>query len=452
MARFSLSHNHLLRWLLQVDEPAPERTEAELAAEVERNYRWNFSVNLIDGASFWFGSSFFSSATVIPLFISQLTDSQLAIGIVAMIAQGSWFIPQLFTANVVERLSRKKPVVVNLGFFLERVPVWVTAVSALLAFWYPMAALLLFIIAYAWYGLGAGIIATAWQDLIARCFPVARRGRFFGLTMFLGAGTGMVAASLSAWLLEAFPFPFNFVYTFSLAALFITISWFFLALTREPVQPSTEPRQSNKQYWSTLPDIVRRDENYRRFLYGRLLMALGGMGLGFVTVTAVQKWQVSNSTVGLYTLAMLLGQTAGNLFFGLLADRYGHILSLELSAVAGMLAYLIVWLAPEPIWIFGAFVFLGVSTGGVIVSGILVVMEFCAPAKRPTYVGLTNTVVGIVSMIAPLIGAALASQNADWLFALCALVYLLSFVVLRWQVKEPRYATLVSQQVDEPHK
>jgi len=437
----------ILRQLLQADKPAPERTEAEITAEVEQNYRWNFSVNFLDGASFWFGLSFFSSATVIPLFISQLTDSALAIGIVAMIAQGSWFIPQLFTANGVERLSRKKPVVVQLGFFLERVPVWLTAVAALLAFWNATAALLLFIFAYAWHGLGAGVIATAWQDMIARCFPVARRGRFFGLTNFFGNGAGMVAASISAWLLGAYAFPLNFVYTFALAALFITISWGFLALTKEPVQPSHVPRQSNKQYWSTLPDIVRGDENYRRFLYGRLLMALGGMGLGFITVTAVKNWDVSNSTVGLYTIALLLGQTTGNLFFGLLADRYGHIISLELSALAGMIAYLIAWLAPDANWIFGAFFILGVSAGGVIVSGILVVMEFCVPEKRPTYLGLTNTGVGVVSMLAPLVGALLASQNEDWLFALCALLFLLSFIVLRWWVREPRDAMLVSESI-----
>lgn len=430
--------NHLLRTLLEADKPAPERAETEIAAEVEQNYRWNFSVNLLDGASFWFGLSFFSSATVIPLFVSQLTDSRLAIGLVAMIAQGAWFVPQLFTANSVERLARKKPVVVNLGFFLERVPVWLMPLAALLAYWSPMAALLLFLFAFAWHGLGAGIIATAWQDLIARCFPVARRGRFLGITTFLGAASGMLAASFSAWILEAFAYPLNFVYTFLLAALFITVSWVFLALTREPVQPSTVPRQSNRQYWGALPTIVRQDDNFRHFLVGRLLLAMGGMGVGFVTVTAVQQWQISNSTVGIYTLVLLLGQTIGNLFFGLLADRRGHKISLELSALAGMIAFLIAWLAPAAEWYYGAFLFLGISGGGIVVSGILVVMEFCAPEKRPTYLGLTNTSVGLISTVAPLLGALLAMRGNALLFALCALFFLSSFVVFHWWVREPR--------------
>lgn len=83
--------------------------------------------------------------------------------------------------------------------------------------------------------------------------------------MFLGAGSGLLAASLSAWFLEEFPFPLNFVYSFSLAALFITISWVFLALTREPVQPSSIPRQSTGEYIQALPVIVRQDDNFRRF-------------------------------------------------------------------------------------------------------------------------------------------------------------------------------------------
>lgn len=112
-----------LRWLLQVDPPVPQRDEAEVTAEMNRNFRWNFVVNVLDGSSFMLGLSFISATTIVPLFLSKLTDSAIPIGLAAVIAQGSWFLPQLFTANVVERLARKKPVVINLGFFTERLPI-----------------------------------------------------------------------------------------------------------------------------------------------------------------------------------------------------------------------------------------------------------------------------------------------------------------------------------------
>lgn len=432
--------NQAMRWLLRADQPVPARSDEEISAEVEQNYRWNFTVNLLDGSTFWFGASFISSTTIVPLFISKLTDSPFIVGLVAVIAQASWFLPQLFTANAVERLARKKPVVVNLGFFSERVPLWLMIGAALIAARSPALALVLFLITYAWHGLGAGVIATAWQDMIARCFPVERRGSFFGLTMFLGAGTAAAAAGFSAWILEQYPFPTNFVYVFGIAALSISVSWVFVALTREPVQPVTAPPKTNREFLAELPRIMRRDHNFRHFLVGRILMALGGMGAGFVTVSAVQRWAIPDSTVGLYTVSYLVGQTIGNLSFGVLADRFGHKLSLELASLASLFSFALAWLAPSAEWYFLVFALLGVNLGGMLVSGMMVVLEFAVPERRPTYIGLSNTSTGIAGVIAPLIGAWLASYEYEWLFALAVVVNLAAFAVLRWWVREPRYA------------
>lgn len=428
----------MLRWLLQMDRPVPFRNDAEIAAEVEENYRWNFIVNLLDGASFWFGSSFISSATIVPLFVSKLSDHPLAIGLTAVIAQSAWYLPQLFTANIVERLPRKKPVMINLGFFSERLPMIFIVLSALIAARSPQIALLLFLLAYAWHGFGAGIIATAWQDMIARCFPVARRGRFFGTTMFVGAGMGALAAGFSAWLLANFPFPTNFVYAFAIATAGIMISWVFLSMTREPAQPVTAPRRSRREYWAELPKIVRTDSNFRHFLTARLVLALGTMGSGFVTVAAIERWQVADSTVGIYTILYLAGQTAGNLLFGFLADRLGHKLSLEMSGLISLLAFGMAWLAPSPGWYFVVFLLMGFNLGAIIVSGILIVMEFCAPEKRPTYAGLTNTGVGIISSLAPLLGAWLVGRGYGRLFALASVVNLMGLLLMRFWVQEPR--------------
>ncbi|MGD8855168.1 MAG: MFS transporter [Chloroflexota bacterium] len=437
--------NPILRRLLQMDRPLPSRTEAEVEAERDRNYRWNFAVNLGDVSAFWIGLSFISSATIVPLYISKLTDSALAIGLVAVIARGSWFLPQIFTANFVEMLPRKKPMIVNLGFFMERLPMWVIVLSPLLALWNSAVAVLVFFIGYAWHGFGAGIVATSWQDLIARCFPVERRGRFMGMSFFSGSLTGALGAGLSAYLLANMPYPNNFLVSFLIAASAITISWFFLSLTREPVGLAPRPHKSSRDFWRELPGIVRQDENFRRFLIARWLLALGGMGVGFVTVAAVRRWSVADSAAGGYTAAFLLGQMAGNLVLGLLADRFGHKRSLEVGALTGFLAFGLAWLAPEAGYYFLVFFLLGITEGATIVSGILVVMEFCAPEKRPTYAGLANTSVGIVSMAGPLLGTWLAIAGYDWLFVVSAVVSLLALLAMHWWVQEPRFADVEEQ-------
>jgi MFS family permease len=434
-----------LRWLLQMDQPAPMRTDEELAAEVERHYKWNYAVNLLDGASFWFGASFISSSTILPLFISKLTPNPLPLGLLAVIAQSAWFLPQLFTANAVERLARRKPVIVNLGLFTERMPLWGLIVAALLATRSPLLSMAVFFVSYAGHGIGAGIVASAWQELIARCFPVNRRGSFLGLTNFLGAGTGALGAAFSAWLLRTFPFPTNFAYTFTVAASMILASWFFLSLTREPARAVTVPRKSNREFLVELPAILRHDHNFRRFLIARMLMALGSMGSGFVTVAVVHRWQVPDSTVGIYTAILLLGWAAANLVFGFLADRFGHKLCLELGAAASALGFGLAWLATLAEWYYAVFALLGIAASAMLGSAILVVMEFCESQRIPTYVGIGNTSVGLAGLIAPLIGAGLAQVNYDLLFAVSSCVGWVAFILMRWWVREPRRAAKLTR-------
>jgi MFS family permease len=437
--RLNAGFKRILRRLLQADRPVPPRNAEEIAAEQARNYRWNFTTSTLDAAFFWFGISFISAGTILPLFISKLTDSTLPLGIVAIIAQGSWLLPQLFTANAVERLARKKPVVVNLGFFAERLPMWGMLLAPLVAKRSPQLTLVLFLLAYAWFGLGGGVVATAWQDLVARCFPVNRRGRFWGFSSFVGIGIGAAGSGFSAWVLKTFSFPTSFIYLFAIAAVSINLSWLFLALVREPVEPARTERQSNRQFWAGLLPLLRRDHNFRRFMVSRMLLALGNMGSGFITVAAVSRWDVSDATVGVYTAASLLGQMFGNLLFGLLSDRFGHKLSLELGACTSFLGFALAWLAPAAHWYYAVFLLLGFGASASIVSGVLVVMEFCEPSRRPTYLGLANTLTGLVSVAGPLLGAGLATWSYGYLFALSAVVKLASLGTMRWWVRDPRW-------------
>lgn len=430
-----------LRWLLRLNEPVAARSDEELEAEAWQNYRWNLNVNLADGAFFWLGLSFASASTMLPLFVSKLSDSPLLIGLIAVLAQAGWYLPQLFTSGLIERTARKKPWIVNLGFFTERLPVMLWPLAALLATISPTAALIFFFVTYALHQFGAGMIAPAWQDMIAACFPVNRRGFYMGVASFLGTATGAVGAIFSGHILEHTRFPNNFALLFTLAGLFVFISWIFLALTREPVRPVDEETLSDRNMWSKLGRILRRDGNFRHFLIVRLLIGLGAMGFGFVTVSAVARFDLPDRTVGYFTAVLMVGQTIGNLTMGLLADRYGHKLSLELGVGAAVLAFILAWLAPAPSWYFVAFLLLGIYLAATIVSGIMIVMEFAGRNQRPTYAGITNTGVGVINMVAPLIGGWIALAGYPWLFAASAALGLVALGLLHVWVADPRAHT-----------
>lgn len=420
--------------------------DAEFERQIRSNYRHNAVVNVLDGTFFWFGASFIASRTILPVYVSRLTDSQMALGLLSAIVSTGWLLPQLFTARWVQRLPRKKVVPVNLGLFTERLPVILMVPAALLAVRSPALALAAFLALYAWHTLGAGVVAVGWQDMLAKIIPLRHRGKFFGIANFGGTATGVLGAAAAAWVLDRYPFPYSYVLCFAAAAVFIVISWVFLALTREPPRASQEPPLPQREFWRQLPRILRSAPNYRRYLFSQIVITMGGMGTGFLAAYATRRWHLPDSVAGAFNTTMLVSQALSNLLFGALADRRGHKLVLELSTLASAAMVGVAALAPSPLWFHAVFALAGASLAGFILSGIMIVFEFSGPERRPTYIGLNNTVIGVAGAIAPLAGGWLAGAVASevvgyrLLFGVAALITVAGFALLRWTVREPRHA------------
>ena len=412
-----------------------------IEGEIEHNYRWNFTVNALDGASYWFGMSFISATVILPLFVSHFTHSPLLIGLIAFLSTAGFLLPQMFVANAVERAPRKKFFPVTLGFFLERVPVLLLApVTYLLATSQPTLALILFFVLYTWYTFGAGVIIVGWQDMIAKIFPVEKRGRFFGITNFVGNGTGILGALAVPFVLERSVFPTGFVLAFAVAGALILLSWVFLSLAREPAVPSNKPPVSQLDYLRSLPDVLRRDQNFRMYLVSQVVFSLSGMATGFLVVYAVQAWKLPDATASGFTIALQVGLTLANLFFGFLADRKGHKLSLEICLLLSVLSLGLAIIATGEVWFYAIFFLRGAVQAGMFISGISIVYEFIDADNRPTYIGLANTIPGVAGAIAPLIGGWLAGAvSYQAMFILSAVIGVVGWALLRFAVREPRH-------------
>ena len=414
--------------------------------QIEQHYRWNFLVNALDGASFWFGMSFISSAVILPLYVSHFTTNPLLIGLIPVLSTAGYLVPQLFTANAVERAPRKKFFPATIGFFLERIPIFLLAPAAyFLATERPLAALVSFLFLYAWHTVGAGIIIVGWQDMIAKLIPVEKRGRFFGITNFVGNGTGILGALMVPFVLDRFPFPMGYVISFAIAAALIFLSWAFLSLTREPAVPSNKPAVSQLAYLRSLPQILRRDHNFRTYLISQSAFWLSGMAIGFLVVYTVQTWNLPDAQASGFTIALQIGLAVSNLFFGFLADRKGHKISLEICMALSILSLVMAIFAPSPAWFFLIFFLRGAVNAGTFISGISIVYEFTGAEDRPTYIGLANTIPGIAGAVAPLLGGWLAGAiSYRGMFVVAAVTGLISWGLLRFAVYEPRHQKIGS--------
>ncbi len=427
------------------------------------NTSWNFSVSLWDITFITLGISFISRETVVPVLVSQLTDSKLVIGLVPAMWSLGLYLPQLLTANWAESMPYKKPFVMVIGFFLERLPYLLIGLVVLIfAVERPTVALVAVLVGIGLASSGAGLGTPPWLDMIAKVIPVRRRGIWLGLGHGLGQLMGVVGAFFVGRILISRAFPGNYALLFTIAFVFVVVSWVGLALTREPESEVTRKTIPLFRYLGRVSTVLKRDINYRRYLISKSMINLGGMSTGFFAVYGTEMYSLDGRGVGLLTAVLVGTQAVFNPLLGLLADRVGHKTVLAAAAFFVALAPLSALviggmgaaanqggaiassgvLGSVPVGLLITFIFLGTFLAADHTSSLPIILEFSAPEDRPTYIGLTNTVLAPILIGAPILGGWLAGAfGYAALFRAAMAVGAAALLLMLFWVREPRRTT-----------
>jgi len=436
------------------------------------NTSWNFSVSLWDITFITLGISFISRETVVPVLVSQLTDSKLVIGLVPAMWSLGLYLPQLLTANWAESMPYKKPFVMVIGFFLERLPYLLIGLVVLIfAVERPTVALVAVLVGIGLASSGAGLGTPPWLDMIAKVIPVRRRGIWLGLGHGLGQLMGVVGAFFVGRILISRAFPGNYALLFTIAFVFVVVSWVGLALTREPRSEVTRKAIPLFRYLGRVSTVLKRDINYRRYLISKSLINLGGMSTGFFAVYGTEMFSLDGRGVGLLTAVLVGTQAVFNPLLGLLADRVGHKTVLAAAAFFVALAPLSALviggigaaanqggafalpnvLGSVPMGLILTFIFLGTFLAADHTSSLPIILEFSAQEDRPTYIGLTNTVLAPILIGAPILGGWLAGAfGYAALFSAAMVVGAAALLLMLFWVREPRRTTPQRLEEEQP--
>ncbi len=374
-----------------------------LNPEVVQHFRRNFFANVMDAGFWYFGDSFVAAYTILPVFMSTLTDSPILIGLIPSLEGAGWFLPQLFLARHLEGKNRRRPMVLKLGV-LERVPYLLLAICAFFLLRLdPQVAIGLFLLIYGIKVFSSGVNALPWQELIATVIPVSHRGRYWGYALILGKIMGMLGAGITGWLLANLAYPLNYGYMFLIGFLCAAISFYFLSLNKEPAI-KRQPPPGNVNVLGRIRGILGTDNNFRIYLVNRGVVFLSFMGLGFVTVYGLEKFNLPISYSAIFTAVMLISEIVGYGIWGTLGDKDGYKRVIEyanLFLIIGLLGLLFT----NSIW--GLYIVFGIISfaySGEYIADQNIAMEFGDEADRPTYIGMSKTLIGPFILIAPLFG------------------------------------------------
>lgn len=395
----------------------------------ERVVRRNRLLFISDYASFGVGMNFLAATTVLPGLVRLLGGNALVVGSLGAIQSGCWLLPQLIAGRyAVNRALVKKHAV--LPAFIGRMCL-VAAMPLLLFFANRAPALALggFLVAYAGFWIGDASSAVGWFELLGKAIPLGQRGRVMGIgqtaSSVAALGVGAAVTAILAW---PNPFPINYVVIILLANIGFLISVGSIALIKETRGVGhTEVQIPWKEYGPRLVRILRTDPRFFRFTVVRLLAGMADMAANFYILFAADRLGISESMIGAFITAGVVGSLLSGAVLGPLGDRKGSSVIVKTIMVARCVIPLLALAAPQVLGIHGwlapalmviVFGAMGLTRGADFIGFMMYLLEITPAGERSLYVGLSNTLGGL-AIVAPLLaGWLLEATSYEVLFLL----------------------------------
>ena len=426
----------------------PRRCEGEELNSSNSHYWRNFTCFVLDYVFFGVGMAFVSQTTVLPSFVSQLTDSAPLIGLSSTVITGAWLLPQLIAASYLADKDRKKPYIL-LPAALGRPVFFLLAGLLFLPGDLPPTLILgLFFVSLAIFMGTDALASVAWFDILSKVIPPTRRGRLIGagqvISGLLTVGVGVVVNALLGP--QGPPFPHNYALLFFLAGLAFVVSWLAMSFLREPVKPTQAKRLPWNTFLPKLLTVLRENRTFSLVTALRLLTGLSGMAVPFYVIYATEELHFSAEAIGLFISFQVVGGILAGFVLGYLNERSGSKIVIQCSATLALASPLLALLmgpigrlaGASTIYLYSLiFLAIGAWNSSMMPGFITFVLELAPSDERPTYIALTNTLCGALLLVPFLGGWLLQATSYPVLFAVAAGGVVLG-LVLTFRLEEPR--------------
>jgi MFS family permease len=430
----------------------PEEAEAAYERFVWKNLPRNFAGHFMHGMLGMTGFRLFNAPTFLPAYLHLLSGSDFIVGLGQSLQQLGGVLSPVIGATQIEHRKRVLPVAMVMGT-LMRVQILGVAVAGFILHGYPLLiAILVFLFLL---GLFSGPQSVAFQLLLAKVIPIARRGRLQALRNVTG---GAIAAGL-AWfagkyLIQRNVFGNGYGTTFLLAFVLTSLGLTALrVLMREPEPPTVRARSRIIDRVREFPSLLTADRGFMFFMIAQTLAVAGRVAAPFYILFAGHSMTLNGQNLGLVSLAFLGADTATNLIWGLAGDRFGFRATFIGSLIVWIAATLLLMAAPgmhpatmagQPVGvhavIFIAFFGLGAAQSGFLMSSQTMVLEFGARDDMAMRLALTTTAQGAMSTLGPLAGGVIAATlGYEVLFGVSIGFLAAALIVLVALVEEPRW-------------
>lgn len=397
----------------------------DIAEDACREVPQNFFLLLVAQFFTKLGDAISSPKTVLAWVTSAVGAPPVVLGFLVPIRESGSLVPQLFIAGYVRRRPVRKWIWVA-GSVIQACAVAGLGLVAVSLSGLPAGVAILGLLVV--FSLARGFCSVASKDVLGKTVPKTRRGR---LTGWSASAAGLVTVGVGVSL--ALPaLQFRGVDHFSWLLWAGGSMWILGAVVYSRVRefPGETGGGANAiaEAFARLR-ILRDDAAFRRFVIARALLMCSALSAPYYVALGQDRLGSVSWLLGLFVVAGGLADLVSAPFWGHFADRSSRqvmvIAALVTSATGLFVAFASAYLpriADLRWFIPAAYFVLSLAHSGVRVGRKTYVVDLASGNRRTDYVAVSNTVIGILLLLAGTIGTLEAAISRAGIIAVLAVM------------------------------
>ncbi len=429
-----MKEEEIYRWITEEDE---ERSCKAISEENCTNVPGNFIKNALSGFCSKLAEQLVSPGVTLPWMLSMFDAGLGFSGMLVPLKNLGSLLPQLFVSGKIRAFPIRKyfwgfpamaqaalVALMGIAFFtLEGTVLGISVVSLLLL-----------------YSMASGVSSVAFKDVMGKTIPKGNRGRLLAARA-TGGGvlTLLFGLVLYFFLREQDTMGILFILVGLATILWVLAGVFFLWIEEEKgaSDGGRTPIEEFRKGWK----LLGQDSNLRTFVMARAFLMAIPLAQPFFVVIGRKNTDADLSGLGLFVVASGIAALVSSPFWGKLADWSSRKLMIGIGAFGILNCLLVLGFSYLPsdyrsIYLFAPLILLNMMAhGGARLSRKTYLTDFAPEEERPLYIALSNTLIGLFTILTAGLGFLAEWFSTDFLlYFLCGM--LLVSMLLSYRLKE----------------
>ncbi len=391
----------------------------------------NFFLNAFNGACTKLAEQIASPSLVLPWLLSAAGAPASFSGFLVPVSRGGSLLPQLAVSARIRKFKVRKWFWVGAGV-TQAVALLFMALAAVT--FSDLSAGVIILLLLAIFSMASGVGSVSFKDVLAKTIPKGKRGTLLSVRAAIGGILALAAGYvINSHIGEGEDTGLYAILLISAAVLWFIAAVLFFFIKEEPgaTGGSRTALKEAREGWN----ILREQPAFLRFVIARSLLLSVMLVIPFYSVFARDITGTEVSSLGIFVISNSLAMVLSSYLWGRLADRSSkHVMAaggfVGVTGAAIALSFLFLpedWHSPAAFSM--VFFVAGFAHAGIRMGRKTYLVDAAPEKERPLYVAVSNTLVGLITLLSAVFGFGADLFGVEWLIAFFAILMIGGIVV-----------------------